>query len=134
MDIVIDPLSPVPIYQQVRDRIVEAIAAGYLVRGDALQSVRTLARAFGINPATVAKAYETLRGEGLVGTNAKSGTFVAADRDRPVATPELMDDWRARLFTLLAEGRAKGLPPQELTAACARAIDAFDTDAPPRKE
>lgn len=81
-----DWLQAVPIYQQIRDRIVEAIGRGGLRRGDALASVRQLAGAFAINPATVAKAYDLLRAEGLVATNAKSGSFVADDRDTSVPT------------------------------------------------
>ncbi|GMA21065.1 GntR family transcriptional regulator [Arsenicicoccus piscis] len=109
MDIEVDPLSPVPIYQQIRDRIVEGIGAGHLHRGDALTSVRALASAFAINPATVAKAYELLRSEGLVATNAKSGTFVARDRTGEPPSPQFVEDWTGRAYTLLAEGRARGL-------------------------
>lgn len=134
MDITIDPFSPVPIYQQIRDRIVEQIAAGRLVRGDALASVRALATSFGINPATVAKAYDALRAEGLVGANAKSGTFIAADRDRLSTDLNQAAEWRARLTTLLAEGRAKGIPPADLTRACTDAIAAFGAEPTGTKE
>lgn len=104
-----DWLQAVPIYQQIRDRIVEAIGRGGLRRGDALASVRQLAGAFAINPATVAKAYDLLRAEGLVATNAKSGSFVADDRDTSVPTDSFRADFTSRLTTLLAEGRARGL-------------------------
>lgn len=134
MDIAIDPLSPVPIYQQIRDRVVEQIAVGRLSRGDALLSVRALATAFGINPATVAKAYEALRAEGFVGANAKSGTFVAGDRDTLRVDADQTAEWRARLTTLLAEGRAKGISPADLTRACSDAIEAFDADPAVVKE
>ena len=118
-----DPLSPVPIYQQIRDRIVEAIGRGELRRGDALVSVRQLAGAFAINPATVAKAYDLLRTEGLVATNAKSGTFVAADRDTGVPSEAFRTDFAARLATLLAEGRAQGMSAEALRLACDQAVD-----------
>ena len=60
MEIAVDPLSPVPLHQQIRDRIVEALGRGKLRRGDALLSVRQLAGALAINPATVVKAYNQL--------------------------------------------------------------------------
>ena len=68
MDIALDPNSPVPLFRQIRDQVVEGIATGELAPGDPLVSVRALAGAFAINPATVAKAYSLLRQDGFVTT------------------------------------------------------------------
>lgn len=114
MEIAIDPLATTPIYQQIRDRIVEAIAAGELQRGDALAPVRTLAASFGISPGTVVKAYDELRREGFVAANGKSGTFIARDVASDPVDSRFLDDWRQRLHTLLAEGRAQGLSEADL--------------------
>lgn len=119
-------MSPVPIYQQIRDRIEEAIGRGGLRRGDALASVRQLAGAFAINPATVAKAYDLLRAEGLVATNAKSGSFVADDRDTSVPTDSFRADFTSRLTTLLAEGRARGLSDAVLRSLADGVADALE--------
>lgn len=120
MEIEVDPQSTVPLYQQLRDRVVELIGAGQLRRGDGLASVRSLAGAFRINPATVGKGYDLLRSQGLVATNAKSGTFVARDRESGPPTAAFVDDWTQRLVTLLAEGRAQGLNEHAVLAACRR--------------
>ncbi len=122
MDLILDPLSPVPISRQIRDRVVEAIGRGELGQGDALASVRSLAGAFGINPATVSRAYDQLRTEGLVATNAKSGTFVVGDASLDTATAEFRSDWEARLATLLEEGRAHGLSATQVIATCRAAL------------
>ncbi len=122
MDIEIDPLSPVPLYQQLRDRIVEGIGRGDLTRGDALASVRQVAGQFGINPATVAKAYDQLRAEGLVASNAKSGTFVTVDRDTAVPSEQFTEGLGERLLTLLAEGRAHGLSDAALRHLCDQTV------------
>ena len=53
--------SIVPIYQQIRNRIVEAIAAGELSAGSGLPATRQLAVDLGINFHTVNKAYDLLR-------------------------------------------------------------------------
>lgn len=117
MEIVLEPQSRTPIYQQLRDRIVEAIANGGLRYGEALQSVRGLAVAFGINPATVVKAYDSLREDGFLTTNAKSGSVVACDPDHPVqSSPSL--DWHDRVRMLFAEEIAKGVPLQSLLDEC----------------
>ena len=77
MEILLDPHSETPLYQQLRDRMVEAIAARDLAPGEQLASVRQVAVAFGINVATVGKAYELLRDEGFITTSHKSRSVVA---------------------------------------------------------
>lgn len=73
----IDQSLGVPIYQQVRDQVVAAIAAGELVEGDALPSVRALAVNLGINLHTVNKAYALLRDDGYLVVRGRAGAFVA---------------------------------------------------------
>lgn len=73
----IDQSLGVPIYQQVRDQVVTAIAAGELVEGDALPSVRALAVDLGINLHTVNKAYALLRDDGYLVLRGRAGAFVA---------------------------------------------------------
>ncbi len=109
MQLQIDPVSAVPIYQQIRDRVVEAVAGGDLSPGDQLASVRQLAVDFGINVATVAKAYDVLRNEGIIRTNHKSGSVIARGPGGDPAEAAFVADWSARLATLLAEAVAKGL-------------------------
>ena len=72
----IEPDSPVPIYQQIRDRIVEAIAAGEQPEGSSLPSTRQLAVDLGVNFHTVNKSYDILRQEGLLSLSRKSGAVV----------------------------------------------------------
>ena len=99
-----------PIYQQLRDRVVEAIATGELRAGDSLPATRTLAADFGINFHTVNKAYELLRQEGLIRLNRKTGAVVIAT----AADDAFRADWIARARTLLAEAVAKGVPTDEV--------------------
>jgi DNA-binding transcriptional regulator YhcF (GntR family) len=109
----IDPDSESPLYQQLRDQVVQAIADGTLKPGDALASVRQLAVQFGINSATVGKGYELLRHEGLVRTSRRSGSVIArgpADE----ATPGFSEGWTERLRTLLAEAVAHGMTDDDI--------------------
>ncbi|QNH96627.1 GntR family transcriptional regulator [Corynebacterium anserum] len=76
MFINLDPSSPIPIFQQIHDRIVEGIAHGDLQHGDKLNPVRRVAAVFGINPATVQKAYDLLRSEGIIVTEKRTGSTV----------------------------------------------------------
>ncbi len=109
----IDPDSESPLYQQLRDQVVRAIAEGSLKPGEALASVRQLAGQFGINSATVGKGYELLRQEGLVRTSRRSGSVVARGPSDP-PTPGFSADWTGRLRTLLAEAVAHGMPEQSI--------------------
>ena len=121
----IEPDGPVPIYQQIRDRIVEAIAGGGLPVGSALPSTRQLAVDLGVNFHTVNKAYDLLRQEGLVRLGRKSGAVVRRDADSGPAEPGWAEDWTVRLRTLLAEAAAQGLPASDIVMECQAAIADF---------
>ena len=56
----------VPIYRQLRDRVVAMILEGALKEGDPLPSVRSVAAEFRLNPLTVLKGYQQLVDEQLV--------------------------------------------------------------------
>lgn len=125
----IDLGSELPIYQQLRDQIVEAIAAGVLAEGSALPATRTLAADFGINFHTVNKAYGLLRRQGLIRLS-RSGAVVTTAV--AAADPSLPADWTARARTLLAEALASGVPADEVLQTCRSLLDSFA--AAPRKD
>lgn len=132
MRIDIDPTSDVPLYQQLRDQVVEGIATGRLHPGDALASVRQLASEFAINAATVGKSYDMLRQEGLVRINRRSGSVIArgpADPPGPDAAVFLAG-WSARARTLLAEAVAQGVTREDAAARVAVILDGFGEDGP----
>lgn len=119
----VDLTSEVPIYQQLRDRIVEAIADGVLAEGSPLPTTRALAADFGINFHTVNKAYDLLRQQGLIRLNRKTGAVVTT----AVADSPFRAEWTARARTLLAEAIAKGLPAEEVLTTCRSVLDSFGT-------
>jgi DNA-binding transcriptional regulator YhcF (GntR family) len=121
----IEPDSPVPIYQQIRDRIVEAIAAGRLPAGSALPSTRQLAVDLGVNFHTVNKGYDLLRQEGLLRLGRKSGAVVRRDASSGPPDPAWAQDWTARLQTLLAEAAAEGMPATDIVRECQAALADF---------
>lgn len=67
-----------PIYLQLRHRIVEQILKGVFAEGEAIPSVRQVAGDEKINPITVSKAYQMLVEENLVEKRRGLGTFVCA--------------------------------------------------------
>jgi DNA-binding transcriptional regulator YhcF (GntR family) len=121
----IEPDGPVPIYQQIRDRIIEAIAGGAQPAGSGLPSVRQLAVDLGINFHTVSKSYDILRQEGLLRISRKSGAVVQRDPSSGPPDPGWIPDWESRLRTLLAEAAAQGMPAEAITAHCDTALAGF---------
>lgn len=74
----IHPTSPEPIYRQIVDQLRRLIAAGQLVAGDMLPSVRDVAGFHAINPMTVSRAYGLAESEGLLERQRGRGMAVAA--------------------------------------------------------
>ena len=56
----LDLQSRTPIYEQLYKKTIELIIKGVLKENDQLPSVRSLAKEIGVNPNTVAKAYQEL--------------------------------------------------------------------------
>lgn len=83
-----------PIYRQLRDRVVAMILEGVLGDGDALPSVRNVAAEYRLNPLTVLKGYQELVDEELVEKKRGRGMYVTAG-----ARTQLMKDERARFLT-----------------------------------
>ena len=80
-----------PIYRQLRDRVVAMILERVLKDGDALPSVRNVAADYRLNPLTVLKGYQELVDEGLVEKKRGRGMFVTAG-----AFKQLLKDERRR--------------------------------------
>lgn len=76
--IVIDLETATPPYEQVQTQISSLIAVGELPPGTRLPTVRSLAADLGVAAGTVARAYKELEAAGLVTTNRRQGTVVAA--------------------------------------------------------
>ncbi|MCC5577680.1 GntR family transcriptional regulator [Microtetraspora sp. AC03309] len=125
MNLTLDLDSEVPIYQQIRDRIVEAVARGEAVEGDPLPSTRQLAADFGINFHTVNKAYDLLRQEGVIRVNRKSGAVIQRDPYSGPPEPGFAEDWEERMRVLLAEATVHGLDHDDVVRRCAAMLSGF---------
>ena len=77
MDIILTNAGGQPIYDQIVSQIKAQILSGKLKEGDALPSLRTLARDLRISVITTKRAYEELEREGFLYTLTGKGSFVA---------------------------------------------------------
>lgn len=78
MEIILSNNSNVPIYQQIVSQIKAMIIQGKLKSGDAMPSMRALAKSLHVSVITAQHAYEDLQKDGFIETVAGKGTFVAA--------------------------------------------------------
>lgn len=76
MDIIISNSSGVPIYEQIEEQIKSQIMMGELVEGDALPSMRLLAKELKISIITTKRAYEDLERDGFIESVTGKGSFV----------------------------------------------------------
>ena len=81
MSFAIDPGAATPPFEQLRVQVRDAVAAGELVAGAKLPTVRALAEQLGLAVNTVARAYRELDADGLIETRGRAGSFVAPQGD-----------------------------------------------------
>ena len=102
----LDGHSGVPVYRQLIDQVLGAVALGTLRSGNQLPTVRQVAVDLAINPNTVMRAYREMEIRGIVDTQQGSGTFIA---EKKIAAPEeerarqlaqMMDEFVARAGSL----------------------------------
>ena len=109
-----------PVYVQLRDQILHALARGTLRGGDRLPAVRTVATTLQVNPNTVNRAYAELERDGVLVVERGRGTYVA-DRARASRAPH-----RHKLVELserfVAQARAMGFDGPEKLKAVATAV------------
>ena len=78
MDIIISSNTSKPIYDQISSQIKGMIMSGELQPGEALPSMRALAKSTRVSMITVKAAYEGLQRDGFIETTIGRGTFVSA--------------------------------------------------------
>lgn len=116
--------SDEPIYLQIRQQVVEAIAVGELAPGDRLPAVRQLAGELGVNMHTVNKAYAVLRDEGFISMRSRSGAVVAEPKTMS-ATPDeplvmQLGQQEAALEKVALELKACGAQGEQFAELCER--------------
>lgn len=76
MDIIISNSSGAPIYEQIEEQIKNQIMTGELAAGDALPSMRMLAKDLKISVITTKRAFEELERDGFIESVVGKGSFV----------------------------------------------------------
>ena len=106
----IDSRSAVPVYEQLRRRIILEIVSGKLENGSKLPSIRELATSIRVNPNTVARVYRQLEAEGFVESRKGLGVFIRTDKGK-------LNEERLEIFRNLTEEYVTGSASIGITAA-----------------
>lgn len=113
----INEMSEIPIYQQIRNQIVQGISDGRLSPGEQLPTVRGLAEEIGINSMTVNKAYSLLKQEGYIFADRRSGARV---RKEFAVTKELSEKSKELLQQIISEAKVSGMTKKEFFEICGK--------------
>ena len=118
----VDLQSRVPLYEQLQEQIIRLSMLGILDENQQLPSVRALAREVGVNPNTVAKAYQQLEQQGIIYTVSGRGSFVSPDvlslqSLRQAALQEVLD--------AVDKALSRGVSPQQLLDAIRQQLDSL---------
>ena len=114
MDIIIHNSGGIPIYDQIVQQIKALILGGELKEGDALPSMRLLAKELRISVITTKRAYDELEREGFLTTVPGKGCFVAAQNPE-LLREETLRQVEAYLTQAVEAARAGGISLSELT-------------------
>jgi len=91
LKVIISNSSDVPLYQQIKEQIKDAVFMGELSEGDPLPSIRSFANDLKVSILTIRRVYEEMEAEGFIVSRAGLGTFVS------VKNIELLRDSKRRL-------------------------------------
>jgi len=119
MKIPINPESGVPIYLQLGEGLKDAIAAGILLPGGEVPSVRSMSAELRVNYHTVARAYRDLEGEGILVRRRGEPYRVAAGAVETSGDQLLRDE----IERLIQRARSMGLSDDELLGRIRSALD-----------
>lgn len=104
--IIIDQRSRTPIFEQIKEQIINLINIGELKPDDKLPSIRQLASELELNVNTVKRAFQELETEQVTYSVPGKGVFVSRSA---VANQIVLDAAEKELRRILASSKAKGI-------------------------
>ena len=114
MNIIIRNTGDAPIYDQITQQVKGLILRGELQEGEALPSLRLLARELRISVITTKRAYEELEREGFITTVPGKGCFVAP-RNLELVRENALRQAEEHLQRAVETARTGGVTLEELT-------------------
>jgi GntR family transcriptional regulator len=91
-ELAIDFASPLPVYEQIKKNIKQAIARNVILEDQSLPSIRDLAQFLKINPNTVARAYRDLTQEKIINGRAGVGFWIEKSEQMDLKKADMLRD------------------------------------------
>lgn len=113
MEIIISNSSGKPIYEQITSQVKNLIIMGGLKEGEALPSMRQLARDLHISVITTKRAYEDLERDGFIETVMGKGSFVAR-RNHELIREEQLKQVEQHIARAVDIARSSGITQEEV--------------------
>lgn len=113
MQLLISNSSKEPIYNQIKDQIKQKVLSGELQEGDALPSMRQLAKDLHISVITTKRAYEELEKEGYIYSIIGKGSFIA-EQNVDMIKEKKLTAMEEKLLEVIANSKEIGLSLKEL--------------------
>ena len=113
VDVVLSNTAGVPIYVQIEDQIKAAILRGELSEGEALPSIRALARDLRVSVITTTRAYAELVADGLVANVPGKGYFVLP-RDAELVREQVLREVETHFADGVAAARLADIDDDEI--------------------
>lgn len=126
VQITIDSDSGIPLWLQLRNRLIYLIASGRFKVGDKLPTVRELAVDLGVNYNTVSKVYQDIERDGYIVSKRGRGTFVAervpAEAEAAKSEVEFLAD------EFIRQCRELGVPRHDIADLVQSRLDSIDEE------
>ena len=113
MEIFISNRDERPIYKQISSQLKKIIISGEIKEGEALPSMRALAKDLRISVITTKRAYEELEKDGFIVTVTGKGTF-AAEQNSQLIKEEKLKSIELKMKDIWAEASLCGITREEL--------------------
>ncbi len=104
MNIIISNRDERPIYEQITSQLKKMIISGELKQGQALPSMRALAKDLRISVITTKRAYEELEKDGMIETVTGKGSFVA-EQNTQLIKEEKLKNIEERIYDIWEEAK-----------------------------
>ena len=114
MELFINNKSGAPIYDQIYSQIKDAILSGQVAEGEALPSIRALAKDLRISVITTKRAHEDLEAAGFITTMPGRGSFVAP-QNPALHREQALTQVEEALSQAIAAARRGGVSLEEVT-------------------
>lgn len=113
MDLRVTNRADLPMYQQIKNQIIEAIINDKIEEGEALDSIRVLANKTRVSVITVMRAYTDLEDEGYIISQPGKGYYVA-DRNNELFRERLIYSIRTHIDQAIVVAKRLGISNNEV--------------------